>query len=198
MKKLIILKLMLLSFIATNLQAELQLDKFYLGVSYSSGSGEIEQENTSITNVDFDSTAKSFKIGYMLENEDRVVVSYEILTKELESGYTWYGKTEPEIRGINWDALFTMPINKHLTPYLSVGLGSYSLEDSAKYYVEEYDLSALSFNYGVGFFYTIDFIEIELSYNGKYLSWADVESNNVTTSTTTSLSYFTVGLNIHF
>ena len=195
MKKLFFFKSIFLLLLATNLHAA--LEDFYLGVAYSSGSGEIEQENSSVTKSGFDSTAASFKVGYMLENEERIVISYETLKMDLDAGFTWYGQTQPEIRGFNADAFFTLPIS-NFSPFLMLGLGSYSLEDSAKHFVKEYDLSAVSFNYGLGFFYMVDSIELELSYNGKYLSWEDVESNNVKTSTKTTIDYFSVGINIHF
>ena len=198
MKKTFLLKPILLLLLASNLYAEMKLDNFYFGVSYATGSGEIEEESSSTTTADFDLTSKAFKVGYILDTEDRIVISYDILTKKLENRYTWYGRTEPEIKGINFDAVSVLTISKIFQPFLSLGIGSYSLEDSAKYYTEDYDLSALSVNYGIGFYYIVDFIELEVSYNGKYLSWADVEYNNETTSTVSKLSYFSVGLNIHF
>lgn len=176
-----------------------QAGNFLIGAAFTTGSGETEQTSISSTvNVDFDSSSTALKIGYVLENDNRFIFSYESSKQELKNNYTWFGKTEPELTGYNFDWQFTYPSND-FAPYWTIGLGSYSVNDSGSSFTDGTDLSGVSINYGVGFLYTAaSNIEFDISYNGKSIGWEDYQSGYRTYSTDTSLTYLSIGLNFLF
>lgn len=171
---------------------------FFVGASIGSGSGDIEFTGAGDVTIDFDTSSTAFKAGFILENENRIVFSYETITTELD-GWTLFGQTEPDNTGYNLDYQITLPMN-NITPYFSLGLGSYEFDGSESYSTDGSALTGLSYNYGVGVsVMIIPNFELEASYNGKIISWDDIQySNSTTDEVTTNLSQFNVGVNILF
>ncbi len=175
-----------------------QEGNIYVGAAYNTGSGEIEEKTTSTTTVDTDVKSTSIKVGYVLQNDNRIEFSYESLTFELD-GYTWYGKAEPEATVYNFDYKVTYPSGV-FAPYWTLGLGLYSLEDTGSNFSNSSeDLKGTSINYGAGFLYEVaSNMELEVSYNFRNVSWEDVEVGSVKRETSGSHSYLSVGFNILF
>jgi opacity protein-like surface antigen len=99
---------------------------------------------------------------------------------------------------VNLDWLFTYPSDK-FAPYWNIGLGYFTLEDSGEAIAGGEDLSSVSFNYGLGAFYSItDNFEFDMSLRGKVMKWQGLESSSYTIETSSSIVAFYVGVNFKF
>jgi len=172
-------------------------DKFYIGIGVSNGSGTFtatDDYGNSITN-DYDSSSIPIKIGYMLENNNRFELSIESMDHKFDNG-------TDTVFGWNMDWNFTYPNNKIgdiITPYWTIGFGSYTYEDTAQYFDDNEDLKGFAFNYGIGGLYDINTnLEIEASFKGKAIEWQDVDiGGTVVSSDSTGIAFY-LGLNYKF
>lgn len=199
MKKLLVSN-MLMVLLATNILA-VDLKDFYFGGGYSTGSGETTAENQTTkaeATAEYDSSSMYYKIGYMVEDNQRIEFSYVKTTHEFTGDTTVWGTDEDTISSTNVDFIFTLPTDV-LKPYVLIGLGIDTYDNTGKYFVDNIDLSSVSFDFGFGtYFLLTENVEFDLGYKAKTYLWQDyVVSNDIITLTSsTSAIYF--GVNIHF
>jgi len=192
-KSLIVASLLL---VTTNIFA-VDANKLYIGIGVSSGSGTFTataNDGGSLTG-DYDSSSTPFKIGYMLKNDNRFEFSLESMDHK-------FSDDTDTVSGWNMDWDFTYPNNKLgdiITPYWTIGFGSYTYEDTAQYFDDNEDLRGFAFNYGIGGLYDINKnIEIEVLFKGKVINWQDVQYRNVTVSSDSTGTALYLGLNYKF
>ena len=103
-------------------------NKLYVGIGASSGSGTLTvTANTGGSATgDYDSSSTPFKIGYMLKNDNRFEFSLESMDHKFNGG-------TDIVSGWNMDWNFVYP-NESFSPFWTVGFGSYTYEDTAKYF----------------------------------------------------------------
>lgn len=171
---------------------------FYIGLGAASGSGtNTYSDGLDEYEEDIDNSSNMVKVGWLLRRDNRFEISSETITTK----YT--NNSEDTLTGLNFDWQFTYP-NNNFAPYWTVGLGAFTWEDTAQYFVSNEDLSGLSFNYGFGGLYSInETLELDIGFKGKVINWQDVEVSNsyyytdtIETSTNMSMIYF--GLNVKF
>jgi len=162
-----------LLFATTNVLA-VDAKNFYVGMGMVSGSGEFSADFGS---ADYDSSSLPLKIGYMTKSDNRVEFSLDSSEHEFR-GYTG------DVSGWNLDWNFTYPEHKLgdvVTPYWTIGFGSYDFEDEVK---------GNSINYGIGALYDINKnIEVEASYKFKTISWDEDNADSKETAMYLGLNY---------
>ena len=182
---------------ATTSALAFDANKLYIGIGASSGSGTFTAtaNGGGSSTGDYDSSSTPFKIGYMLKNDNRFEFSLESMDHKFSGG-------TDTVSGWNMDWDFTYPNHKLgdiITPYWTIGFGSYTYEDTAKYFTSNEDLKGFSFNYGIGGLYDINKnLELEASFKGKAISWQDVQYGSTTISSDSTGTAFYLGLNYKF
>ena len=172
-------------------------NKLYVGIGATSGSGTLTAtaNNGGLATSDYDSSSVPLKIGYRLENDNRFEFS-------LESTEHKFTNSTDTVSGWNMDWDFTYPkykLGDIITPYWTIGFGSYTYEDTAKYFTSNEDLKGFAFNYGLGGLYDINNnIEVEASFKGKVINWQDVEYGSTTISSDSTGTAFYLGINYKF
>jgi len=165
--------------------------EYYLGMGMVSGSGT---KTVGVSEESYDSSSMPIKFGMMLDNDNRFELSYETEKHK-------FNNRDDKVSGINFDWNFAYPKNKiadAVTPYWTLGFGSYTYEDTAKYFTDNKDLEGFAFNYGIGGLYDINKnIELEASYKFKGIGWQSYTTlgSNVTTTSDSAGSLFYLGLN---
>mgnify|MGYP000249861646 FL=1 len=171
--------------------------KWYVGVGGTTGAGTYSA-TAAIANfsasasVDYDSSSVPIKIGLIMDNSNRLELSYQSI-KESDSSL------EAEtVSGVNLDykLLIEEPKVGSFTPYGVVGLGLYEWENTAQYFVGDENLEGIQWGAGVGGVYGVDnSLELETSLQYKKINWQDVKVGAVTITSDNSGYEFYLGLN---
>ena len=190
-KSLIVASLLLVSTSAIAVDTS----KLYVGVGVTSGSGTLTATGNSTATLDYDSSSTPIKIGYMLKNDNRFEFSLESMDHKYSAG-------TDTVSGWNMDWNFVYPNNKLadvVTPFLTVGFGSYTYEDSGELFDDGEDLNGFAFNYGFGGLYSINKnIELETSFKGKIINWEDIQAGSTTITSDSTGTALYVGVNYKF
>jgi hypothetical protein len=185
-----------LLFITTSALA-LDTNKLYIGIGTTTGSGTLTRTSTNggYASADYDSSSTPFKIGYIFKNNNRFEFSVESMDHKFSGG-------TDTVSGWNMDWDFAYPNHKLadiITPYWTIGFGSYTYEDTAKYFSDNEDLKGLALNYGIGGLYSINNnFEIEASFKGKVIKWQDVTDGTTTVSYDSTGTAMYLGINYKF
>lgn len=181
--------------IAPPLSAEVD-NRFYLGVTAMGGAGELEQTNSS--NIAFiqehDTQTVQLQLGYIFPSNNRFELSFSNITLD----YTDYN-TSKKLSGIDFDWAFTLNDND-VTPYLSVGFGLYTYNDTAYLFSDNKDLAGVAFNLGLGVnIAASEHLEFDIGIEAKGIGWEDVGlSNGAIMESNTSMGQAYLGVRLAF
>lgn len=187
--------------ITSSALAEGDDSRVYLGVGGTTGSGEYSATASisgfsATASVDYDSSSIPIKIGFIMEDNDRLELSYESIKAKASD------LTTETVSGGNLDWKF-MGGQKtsvgELTPYGVVGIGLYEWENTAQYFTDNENLKGVSWNVGAGGLYGLaDDLELEALLQYKQINWQDVKVSGVTVESDSSHVELYAGLNYKF
>jgi len=187
--------------ITSNALAESGDSRVYLGLGGTTGSGEYSATASisgfsATASVDYDSSSIPVKIGYVMEDNDRLELSYESITADAG------GLTTETVSGGNLDWKFMLgqkPQLGEITPYGVLGIGLYEWENTAQYFTDNENLKGVSWNVGAGGLYGLaDNLELEGLLQYKQINWQDIKVSGVTVSSDSSQVELYAGLNYKF
>ena len=192
-KTLLVTSLLLAS--ATAFADDEKRTRFYVGVGGGSGSGEQEVtiNETMATKAEYDTSIRDFKLGAEFKTGNRLELSFTGIDLEGDSG----GKDE--FSGLDFDWYFAFG-EKRVKPYLMVGLGLYTYEDTAAFFEDNEDLTGVAFNLGGGIFIEVaEPFEVELGYKFKGIGWKKmVDTDGDTLEISESMGNLYLGARLKF
>lgn len=176
MKKSLLLASLLLT--SSNVYASQTSDsgKMFIGIGISNGAGTETYTLTgggssTTSEYDFDSKSVPLTWGYITYDNNRVKLSYQKITMDWK-----LGASSDKFSGIDFDFDWTLESIKvgNLLPYLGVGIGSYTYENTAQYFADNEDLRGIAINLNAGLLYSVsDNLEFEAAYKNKSIQWQD-------------------------
>lgn len=166
---------------------------FYIGGGGLSGSGDMEISSGGVgITTEHDTSGSFIRFGSVLSREGRVEFSANNISFDYDAGGT------DDISGFDIDYLWTFGEN-NIHPLLGLGLGFYSLEDTAAVLVGNEDLKGVSFNFTAGLIVDLsEMVELEASIRGKSISWQDIDVFGQILETQSSFSNIGLGINFKF
>lgn len=178
-------------------------NNIYFGYDKEFGSGSQTRtyDAGGVNETEYDTSANRFKLGFILESQNRFEISINNISAEYTSGKTFnanqtVGDRSSEFSGFDLDWLFTIGENKTVLPYIDLGFGIYN-NDEIKGTNNSGDVesaTALAFNLGLGLISEVnDNFELEIGYKYKGLAW-NLEDPTVKES----IRYFYFGGNVKF
>lgn len=171
---------------------------FYVGVGFGSGSGEYTySDSTGTTEVyTTDYTITDIKIGSIYKNNNRIEVSYNSVDVTVD------GLTDKTLTGLDVDFIWTMDLNNKdgvFLPFLSLGIGSYTWNNTSSLLVSGEDIKGVALNYGIGAYINVaSDVDIEIAYKSKTISWQELTLGANTLSLDDSISLFYLGARYNF
>lgn len=172
-KTLLVSSLLLAS--ATAFADDEKRTRFYVGVGVGSGGSgerEITVNDSAIFKSDYDTSLADLKLGAEFRSGHRFELAFTGIDLEYADG------TEDELSGLDFDWYFAFG-EKRVKPYLMVGLGLYTFENTAYFLADNEDLRGVAFNLGGGIFIEVaEPFEVELGYKFKGIGWQKVEDTD--------------------
>jgi|TARA_R110001592_G_scaffold320584_1_gene598556 opacity protein-like surface antigen len=169
--------------------------QFYIGAGMAglAGSGEEEYtQGSSSRTYDYSYSNASIRLGYQWSYANRLELSIGSIDVEYDENYE-----DETYSGFDVDYYFVW--GESIKPYLMVGLGSYTFEDSAQYFSDNDDLSGLAFNFGGGVIWQFhEHLDVELGYKFKSISWQDATDGYNTYETQSTHSGIDAAVHVLF
>jgi len=191
MKKSLLLAGLLLTTTGAFAAENTDAGKWFIGIGMTNGSGTTSVTDSgrysyynypytsgvygSSTDYDYDSDSIPLTLGFITSSNNRAKISVQTINAKTSDG------SKNKLEGIDFDFDWTFDSAKDskITPYIGLGLGSYSVKDSAQYFVDNEDLKGVSVNFNAGILYNVDKnLEFELGYKHKTITWQDVTYNS--------------------
>ena len=190
MKKILILSLLILQVNAAPMK------DWYVGVGLFGGSGSQSQvTTTSTTNVAYNSGGADMKFGIIFSNNNRFEASAIAIGVKTASGSTG------SFRGVDYDWIYTSNLNNKASmflPFLSVGFGTYTYNDTASLIASTQDITGVSMQAALGFYLQLkNNMDVEISSKSKVIVWGDYD-NNSGTSLSENMRNLYLGLKYKF
>ncbi len=159
--------------------------------TYTTSAGVISEESE----TDYDASSIPLSIGFVGSTNNRLKFSSVSIDADSD------GEAET-FSGFDIDYNFTFGTS-NLLPYIGVGLGIYTYEDTAQYFVENEDLKGVSVNFNFGLLYGItENLEFEAAYQRKSIKWQDSTYNDgytdIDVETEDVISGIYLGINLKF
>ncbi|ASP37874.1 hypothetical protein CHH28_03930 [Bacterioplanes sanyensis] len=168
---------------------------FYAGLVIGGGSGETEFDGFGTSTVDLDSSFRTVKLGYIMDSDNRFELSVTGIDVEQDNN-----GLEHEFSGLDLD--FKVPFGESkLRPYVGVGMGFYSWEDTGHLFVDGEDLSGVAINLSAGGLLELhERFEVEAGLQYKAIAWQsyEVRGSSEEIDVSTSLTQLTLGGTFHF
>lgn len=174
------------------LAAGAQAQSFYVGGGVLSGSGE--WDNNSPTKLENDTQGSSLKLGYITSGGNRAELSYTKTDIDFSNAFV----QDVRVTGFDIDFLWTFGEGQ-LKPYLGIGVGSYTFEDSAQFFTNNEDLKGFAFNLSAGLVYElIDNVELEAALRVKNIESEKYRGGSTTTTVNQTMTNLYLGANVKF
>jgi opacity protein-like surface antigen len=156
---------------------------FYLGLAAGAGGGETEFEGNFTITEDMDTTLSALVLGVEFRTGNRFEVSFTSITADFEDA-----TDEDEFSGIDFDWKFPFG-EETIKPFLGLGFGLYTWEDTADLFVDDEDLSGIALNLmGGALFQPHEHLEFEAGYQYKGIGWQTIRPVGSSTDVETSTS----------
>ena len=191
MKKILIISLLILQVNAAPMK------DWYIGVGLFGGKGiQSQGDANTTTDVAYSSGGADIKFGVIFSDNNRFEVSaIAIGVKSSTSGATG------SFRGVDYDWIYTSNLNNKASmflPFISIGFGTYSYNNTAGLIGSTEDLAGLSIQAGLGFYLQLKSnMDVEISSKVKGIGWANYD-DNTDTSLIEQMRNFYVGLKYKF
>lgn len=164
---------------------------FYIGAGALFGGSGTFDNSVAGTKTDNDTSGSSLKLGYILGNGHRIEFSYSSVDLEFPT-------VTRQVTGFDFDYLFTFGADR-LKPYIGVGIGAYTFEDSAQFFVENKDLTGVALNVSGGLIYEVSSnFEIEAALRFKTIESKDIQVGATTGTWNQTMTNFFLGANVRF
>ncbi len=167
----------------------------YVGLDLAGGSGETEFEASSTYTQDIETGTAALKIGYVTQAGNRLQLSFTGIDAEVEDT-----DLEHEFSGIDFDAKFPFGESR-VKPYLGIGLGLYTWEDTGDAFADGDDLSGIALNLSGGALFEVnDHFDLEAGLQIKAIGWQSIEpvGGGEEVDVTTAITQLMVGANVRF
>lgn len=153
--------------------------RFYAGLNLSTGSGteNVEWYDGTETEADIDVSGSAIYGGYVFPSNNRFEISLTSISASYDEG------DDSDFSGIDFDWKFTLNA-ENVTPYLGVGFGLYTYEDTADVN-KGGDLNGIAFTLAGGVLAKVhEHVELDIALSRKGIGWetAKTESGNVDVS----------------
>lgn len=171
---------------------------FYLGLGLHGGNEEVTltNNNPSAPNrvYDVDTSGGTLKFGVILGSGDRAEVS--LVNFDRSSSVS--GESFNSYSAIDLDYLFVLSKDS-IQPYIGLGVGSISFDNTGALYASGQDLRGVSLNISAGIIMeVIPSIEVEAGLKFKGIAWQDSTDGFYTYQRESSISSVFVGANLRF
>ncbi|UXD89214.1 porin family protein [Thalassolituus hydrocarboniclasticus] len=157
--------------------------RFYLGLTGGLGGGDTEFEGNITITEDMDTTLSALVLGVELRTGNRFEVSFTSITADFENA-----SADDEFSGIDFDWKFPFG-EETVKPFLGLGLGLYTWEDTADLFADDEDLSGIALNLMGGVLVQPhEHLEFEAGYQYKGIGWQTIRPVGSNTDVDTSTS----------
>ncbi|MDP2607776.1 MULTISPECIES: outer membrane beta-barrel protein [unclassified Oceanobacter] len=171
--------------------------QFYAGVGIAGFIGSGEEEYTSgrySVTYDYEYSQQSIGLGYQFDNDNRLEVSLATIDVEYDNDFY----DDESYSGLDVDYSFVWRYEA-VRPYLLIGFGLYTYDDSGEYYADGEDLSGVAFNFGAGVIWQFhEHLDVDLGYGFKSIGWQDAEDGHHIYETQSTQSGFDLAAHILF
>ena len=168
---------------------------YYGGVDFGFGKGSEEWKLNGTTDFDFSNTAYGLHVGYNLNENSMIEVSFKSLTFDFKkSGIKDEDGTQ---LGVDYLYIFNN-IEEKVKPYLGLGL-TYSTKDIEIRNLNENTITGIGLKLRGGVYYSLTpklDLGVELNYNS--VMWDEVEFQGNNTNLEMSSNFYGLGLNANY
>jgi len=167
---------------------------YYGGVDFNFGKGSEKWKQNNTINYDFTNTAYGLHMGYNLNQNSMIEVSFKLLTFDFKEN----GIKDDDGTQFGVDYLYTLNEVSKLKPYLGLGL-TYSTKDIDIANLNEDTVTGIGFKLRGGAYYPLTpklDLGIELNYNS--VMWDEVEFQGNNTNLKMSSDFYGLGLNLNY
>ena len=162
------------------------------GKSIGSGTYKTSYPYNKISNGSYTSNSTTIRLGYYLDRNHK----WSISSENTEAKFS--NKVET-IKGWNFDYYYIYHYYSDFKPFINIGAGYYTYENTKQNFEENKDLTGISFNSSIGMFYDFkEFIQIESGLRFKFIKWNDINYKDEVIQSNSKEFSFYIGINYYF